>query len=90
MYVIEDELHSETIGTFPTSEQALAELHRLASLPWNEHPNFAPCTNWEKCGRNYELLEYDTTQQPNTLLTRTPALKISATGTLWDSEFEYS
>ena len=51
VFVIEDESHAEWAGEFATFEEALAELKRRASLPWDEAPNQAPCTSWRTCGR---------------------------------------
>ncbi len=83
MFVIEDEAHAEWQGEFRTREQALAELKRRASIPWNEPPNQAPCTNWPKCGRRYELIDFDDSALPWTELTRTLILEISAAGVHW-------
>ena len=60
MFVIEDELHADQLdGQFQTRQQAIAELQRVAAIPWNEDPNRAPCRSWPTCGRRYELIEYD-------------------------------
>lgn len=87
MFVIEDEAHAEQQGgRFQTREQAMAELQRLAAIPWNEEPNRAPCMNWLNCGRRYELVEYDDTKSPWKELSRTPALVISVDGAQWHPE----
>ena len=83
MFVIEDELHAEQQGQFPTREQALAELQRLAAIPWDEEPNCAPCTSWRSCGRRYELIEYDDNITPWAEVSRTLLLEISAAGVQW-------
>ena len=83
MYVIEDEHHAEPVGEFPTFEQALVELRRLASLPWDQPPNQAPCTSWATCGRAYEVIEYDITREPWAVISRIPALDVSARGIVW-------
>jgi hypothetical protein len=83
MFVIEDEAHAEWHGQFRTRQQALAELQRLAALPWDQEPNRAPCTSWKNCSRRYELIEYDDSVTPWRELSRTLLLEISASGTQW-------
>ena len=83
MFVIEDELHSETQGEFSDREAALAELERRAEIPWDQAPNVAPCTSWRTCGRNYESVQYDDKQSPWKELERISVLEISAEGIKW-------
>ena len=83
MFVIEDENHAEWIGEYPSREEALAELNRLADVPWDQAPNAAPCTSWATCGRKYELIEYETSETPWRELSRPTALEISASGVRW-------
>ena len=83
MFVIEDELHSEQIGEYATRAEAIAELRRLAELPWDAPPNQAPCISWRTCERRYELIEYNSSVSPWRELERTPALNVSAVGTEW-------
>ncbi len=83
MFVIEDERHAEPQGQFSTLSEALAELKRRAELPWDQAPNVAPCTNWQNCGRRYEIVEYDISTKPWRELHRTSALEISAKGVQW-------
>lgn len=84
MFVIEDERHAEVQeGKFPTSQEAMFELENRAKISWDEHPNVAPCTNWPKCGRSYELIEYDESTSPWTELSRRLVLEISADGVRW-------
>jgi hypothetical protein len=84
MFVIEDERHAELQpGKFHTRLDAIAELERRAKIPWNEHPNLAPCTNWAKCGRSYELVEYDDSESPWKELSRSLTLDISAADVRW-------
>ncbi len=84
MFKIEDERHAELLaGEFPSLAAAVVELRRLASLPWNEVPNAAPCASWRTCGRNYEVVEYDDSVRPWEELSRVTALHVSAEGTKW-------
>jgi hypothetical protein len=84
MFLIEDEWHAEPLdGRFETRAQAIGELRRIASIPWNEPPNRAPCTSWMTCGRRYELIEYDETTLSWTELSRVTILEISADGVKW-------
>lgn len=64
MFAIEDEMHDERCGEFSTRERAMAELRRLALLPWDQEPSQCPCIDWRTCGRRYELVEYDTSALP--------------------------
>jgi hypothetical protein len=84
VFVIEDEAHAEPQeGSFRTEEEAIAELERRASIPWNEKPNCAPCANWRNCGRRYEIVEYDDTVSPRVELSRKFMLAVSAKGAEW-------
>jgi len=87
MFRIEDERHAEPQGEFSTLQEAVAELRRRAALPWNEEPNVAPCTNWQNCGRNYEIIEYDVSTNPWRELRRISALEVSANGVHWRGSF---
>src|ERR1051325_10985432 len=82
MFRIEDELHDESCGEFETMEAALAELRRLAAIPWNREPNRCPCVNWRNCGRHYEISEYDASD-PVPELRRIRALEVSESGAKW-------
>ncbi len=84
MFIIEDEAHAELQdGEFETEQDAMAELHRRALLPWDQTPNVAPCTSWRTCGRRYELVEYDKSATPWRELSRRQILDISAEGVRW-------
>ena len=83
MFVIEDERHAEQIGMFSDKMAATAELRRLASLPWDQAPNRAPCTSWAGCGRSYELIEYNSDHDPWRELSRNLTLDVSAAGVIW-------
>ena len=84
MFVIEDEAHAEPQeGRFRTREEAIVELERRASIPWNEKPNCAPCTNWRNCGRRYEIVEYNEAVTPWAELSREFILAVSAKGVEW-------
>jgi hypothetical protein len=88
MFMIEDERHAEPQeGEFSTLVEAIAELKRRAALPWDKAPNVAPCTNWRKCGRTYEIIEYNTASTPWRELQRIAALKVTAAGARWLSQF---
>jgi hypothetical protein len=82
-FLIEDERHAEAQGEYLSLPDALSELRRRAALPWDQAPNVAPCTNWQNCGRSYEIIEYDVSTQPWTELRRFLALEVSAGGVQW-------
>jgi hypothetical protein len=84
VFIIEDEQHAEPqAGEFVSMAEAVLELKRRAALPWNQPPNLAPCANWRTCGRTYEVIEYDTSTTPWKELSRSPQLKVSASGIQW-------
>jgi len=84
MFLIEDELHAEQQeGEYQSLVEAVAELQRRASLPWDQEPNAAPCLSWRTCGRTYEIVEYDTTSTPWRELSRIPYLEVTASGVRW-------
>lgn len=84
-FQIEDEAHAEALGRFESLDEALAELRRLAQIPWNEHPNQAPCTSWRTCGRRYEIVAYDASAHPWREVRRLPALEVNAAGVQWET-----
>lgn len=87
MFVIEDELHAESVGEFETLEEAILEVKRLARIPWGTEPNQAPCSaDGKTCERIYEILEYDRTEAGKVLQT-IPILRISEEGVLWEKGF---
>jgi hypothetical protein len=87
MFIIEDESHAEPqIEEFHKFEDTFDELKRISKIPWNEIPNRCPCTNWQNCGRNYQIVEYDTTQTPWKELQRKNILTITAKETTWTTE----
>ena len=83
MFTIEDEDHAESHGEYPTFDSALGELRRLARTSWDKPPNRAPCRGWQTCGRHWELLEWDRSQQPGRVLRRLVILDVSASDTRW-------
>ena len=87
MFVIEDEIHADWHGQFSCIDDAMAELRRLAQIPWDQAPNSAPCMSWKTCGREYAVIEYDDSQLPWTELRRIPVFEISASGVKWSGDF---
>ena len=83
MFVIEDEWHAERVGEFDSRDAAMAELQRLAGIPWDKAPNVAPCTSWKTCGRHYEVIEFDVQCTPWRVLTRAAVLEIDMDGVRW-------
>ena len=83
MFVVEDERHCESTGTFTTFEDAVDELRRRSHVPWDDEPNRAPCVGWRTCGRTYEIVEYDDSQVPWRQLQRVRVLEISANEVRW-------
>lgn len=84
--VVEDAIHCEQQGRFGTFDEAIEALQRRAEMPWDESPNRAPCTSWATCGREYCVLEYDTSHRPWKLLRSVNVLNISAHGARWAAD----
>ncbi|MEX2547763.1 MAG: hypothetical protein WD830_08240 [Chloroflexota bacterium] len=83
--LVEDEFRAEPQAWFSTFEDALEELRRRADLPWYGVPNKAPCTSWRTCGRDYDIVEYDTSAVPWREIWRVAVLRIDAAGTRWSA-----
>jgi hypothetical protein len=84
MFKLNDELHDDLQDAeFQTLAQAIEELQRRAKIPWDEAPNLAPCVSWRTCGRNYEIVEYDTSVRPWRESRRVPALRVSSESVRW-------
>lgn len=86
IFVVEDQVHAESLGEFPTLAEAWDELHRLSLIPWSDLPNVAPCQSWSTCGREYEIVEYETTTLPWTRIRCFAGLEVSAQGVVWGPE----
>jgi hypothetical protein len=83
VFNIEDSIHCEHHVGYPTLADAVAELQRLALVPWNESPNLAPCTGWRKCGREWQIVEYDDSTIPWKRLSQETYLEVDANGVRW-------
>ena len=83
MFTIEDELHGEPGAEFATKDEAVAQLHQLATLPWDVPPNQAPCMNWQTFGRSYALVEYDDSWTPWHQISSVPMLEVSKKEVKW-------
>ena len=83
IFTIEDEVHAEVQGEYTTFEEALLELKKRRQIRWDEKPNVCPCTSWKTCGREYEIVKYDTSTNPWKKLEGTLVLEISAKETKW-------
>ena len=88
-FILEDADHAEPMGEFASLGDAVSELRRRAQLPWDEPPNVAPCTNWQTCGRCYEIVEYEVDCEPWQELRRIAAFEVSAQGVKWSASFEH-
>jgi hypothetical protein len=85
-FVIEDKSHAEQISEHQSFGNAWDALRHLATIPWDHEPNVAPCKSWRTCGRDYEIIEYDTSAEPWQELRRVAGLSVSAKGTGWGRE----
>ena len=87
-FSIEDEVHAEWQGDFPTFESALDELKNRAQIPWYEKPNVCPCTGWEKCERRYTITEFIVGDETYSPQREEEVLSVSVKGTFWLKGFE--
>ena len=84
MFRIEDEIHAEVQdGEFENFSEAIERLKLISRVPWDKEPNLCPCTNWEKCERRYQIVEYKISETPWSELQRVDILTISAKGIKW-------
>lgn len=84
MFIIEDKTHAEPQnGEFDSFVEAYKELEKRAKISWDKEPNRCPCSNWQDCERNYQIIEYDTTKTPWKEFQRWDILNISAKGINW-------
>jgi len=83
MWRIEDEWHAESCGEYDSQDTALAELRRRTAVTWDVEPNVAPCSNWRKCGRRYELVGYNTSELPWREVQLFHVLDVSSDGIKW-------
>lgn len=88
MFVIEDEIHADWHGQYANFEDAMIELRRRASIPWDQPPNVAPCTDWKTCGREYAIIEFDVSSSPWKQMRRVSVMEVTASGVKWSSGSE--
>ena len=87
MYLIQDEEHAEQQpGEYASLPEAVAELRRRATIPWDAPPNQAPCISWKTCGRRYVVIECDRLAADWKEIRRIPMLHISSSGPRWLSD----
>ena len=82
-FIVDDQRHCQRMGQFDSYEAARLAIIGFVSNPWNEKPNRAPCSNWKKCGRHYDIIE---TSESGAYLTSTPVCKIDCEGVIWLDE----
>lgn len=89
-YLIDDDFHADSLGeTYSTLEDALAEVHRVISLPFEQEPHTPPCISWLQCQREIVLREVRTlAARPKWGRLRTgfvliPILTTSVNGVVW-------
>jgi hypothetical protein len=88
VFVIEDELHADELGQFASFEQAVAEIRRIALVPWGTPPNIVPCAGgMTSCERHYEIREFDSRAKPWKMTQRIDAARIEANGERWVADF---
>lgn len=87
MFVIEDESHTEWCSKFKTYQEALSEFQASSKIAWHAAPNVCPCMSWETCGRDYYIIEFDSSLKPWHEVSRTHALSISSKGMFWNEGF---
>jgi hypothetical protein len=75
IFIVEDEIHAEEMGTFPSRQNAVDLLERLKANP-SAPENVPPCTSSRRCYRVYHLQEYDDSTTPWTLLSSEPAFAV--------------
>jgi len=87
MFIVEDQWHADVAGSFPSFEDALREVRRLAAMPFDEDPVRAPCKSWRTCGRAYEIVEIDHVSSDRTVLSRAAIVEMDADGVRWEDGY---
>ena len=88
VFVLEDDIHAEWGGEFRSFDEALSEIRVRSKIAWDQQPNICPCQNWKECGREYSIVEFDSSTTPWTELDRIPVLSVSAKAVSWEAGFE--
>lgn len=88
MFVIEDQVHAEWQGKYNSLPEAVATLKHMASIPWHQEPNRCPCESWKTCGREYEIIEYNTVNDPWAEVQRLGTLEVSSKGVAWRGDLK--
>ena len=84
VYVLEDDLHAEVLGEFPTRAAAIDAARQRVALAWDSPENQAPCMSWRGCGRYVDLIVLDRSEQlPLGVVTREQLFEIDANGARW-------
>ncbi len=83
MFIIEDTNHAWRSRHFASLSDAIKELQRLARVPWNEEPNWAPCKQWRTRGPLYQLLEVEYGPPRLKLIRSIEVLRINANEVTW-------
>ncbi|MBK9585399.1 MAG: hypothetical protein KA099_08875 [Alphaproteobacteria bacterium] len=81
-FVIEDRAHGNC-KSYPTFDEALAELLSRSKINWDEEPNKCPCKSWRTCERRYHILEMDDSVKPPRLISDMKIFTISFRGIQW-------
>lgn len=83
IFQVEDELHSEEMGSFENHDAAVAFLKTLAAVPWGTAPNLPPCTSRLGCARWYIVSEFAEPERPVDMPRESQQLWVSAAGVEW-------
>lgn len=81
-FYIDDDDHSEYLSGHETIAEAMAEIRRLAAIPWTEEPNRPPCGN-DVCGRTYEIVQFVDSSMGNWELRRKRIVRIRKNDVKW-------
>lgn len=85
-FIIEDAFHCELDEEYKTFEDALNEIKKRTTIPWNQKPNRPPCKSWEQCQRIYHIVEYQCDNKPWKKIQEWPIVGIERDKITWLSK----
>ena len=88
MFYVVDEIHCEYSEPFASFENAENEIRHRCAFPWDAPPNRAPCRNWRKCGRKYQIVEAHDSDNDNLKSATTDVCEVREFGIVWHGGFK--
>jgi hypothetical protein len=87
MFHIEDEMHADLDGPYPSLEAAVSALRNIVTGRWDEPPLRPPCGGWRDCHRIYVVVDYDEGASPWRENRRWEVVTVTGEGPTWEPDF---